>query len=298
MTTVSVVIPTYDRSETLSRAIDSVFEQSVEDLEIVIVDDGSTDDTRETVTEYDDDRIRYLRHETNQGQNVARNTGLNAVNGTYVSYLDSDDEFLSDYLGRTIELLDVLPEKYGGVITAYEDHRDGNVETHEVYEGEISYEDVLRDMYRYVGGLSTVTFRSGILDEVGLHDEDVIKSTDLDFYLQLLGEYHLFGINEVLCRRFKREDSVSLDAKTVIHGEAVILRKYGDDLTRYGRSRRKYNRAIAYAETGEMKRAVREFVSCIADYPFRKSYYYHLLLALLGRRTFEKHSLQPESFHS
>lgn len=100
--TVSVVIPTFDRSSKLLSAIESVRGQTFEDLEIVVVDDASTDDTIVRITQVGDKRIRVLRHQTNQGPGAARNTGLQKARGTFVAFLDSDDHWLPDKLERDI----------------------------------------------------------------------------------------------------------------------------------------------------------------------------------------------------
>ncbi|MFC6990634.1 glycosyltransferase family 2 protein [Haladaptatus sp. GCM10025707] len=94
MPTVSVVIPTYNRSEEVTHAIDSVLAQTYDDFELLVVDDGSTDDTEEVVTSYDDDRVKFIEHEENQGAPAARNTGIEHAEGEYVAFLDSDDEWL------------------------------------------------------------------------------------------------------------------------------------------------------------------------------------------------------------
>src|SRR6056297_986237 len=96
MTRVSVIIPTYNRAKTLLRAIDSALAQTIDDLEVVVVDDGSTDNTESVLAAYDDPRVRPVIHETNQGANVARNTGLEHARGEYVAALEDRS---SDWVG-------------------------------------------------------------------------------------------------------------------------------------------------------------------------------------------------------
>lgn len=91
---VSVVIPTYNRAHIIGRTIDSVIQQSYKNLEIIIVDDGSKDNTEEVINNIKDPRIRYIRNETNQGASITRNNGVAAANGEYVAFLDSDDVWL------------------------------------------------------------------------------------------------------------------------------------------------------------------------------------------------------------
>ena len=93
----SVILPTYNRAHLLSKAIDSVLTQSFTDWELVIVDDGSTDATKELVAAYSDERIRYIYQE-NQERSAARNNGINQARGAYICFLDSDDYFLEKKL--------------------------------------------------------------------------------------------------------------------------------------------------------------------------------------------------------
>lgn len=97
MPKVSVIIPTYNRAGVVKDAIGSVLAQSEQDLELIVVDDGSTDDTRDVVAACGDDRVRYF-HKVNGGAASARNVGLSNARGEYVAFLDSDDFWPADYL--------------------------------------------------------------------------------------------------------------------------------------------------------------------------------------------------------
>ncbi len=108
---VSVIIPTYNRAELLPRALDSVVGQTFTDWGIVLVDDGSTDETSRVVRDYADrlgDRLVYI-HQENKGSSQARNTGIDACRGRFVAFLDSDDECSPTRLGRQLELFDLRP---------------------------------------------------------------------------------------------------------------------------------------------------------------------------------------------
>ena len=95
---VSVVIPTYNRADLIIRAIDSVRSQSYSNLEIIVVDDCSPDNTPEVVKRIEDNRLTYYRHDTNQGGSAARNTGIKKAQGQYIAFLDSDDVWLTQKL--------------------------------------------------------------------------------------------------------------------------------------------------------------------------------------------------------
>ena len=93
----SIIIPTYNRSKFISRAINSVLDQTFSDWEIILVDDGSTDNTRDVISLFDDERIKYLYQE-NSERSVARNNGIKNSNGEWICFLDSDDYYLPNHL--------------------------------------------------------------------------------------------------------------------------------------------------------------------------------------------------------
>jgi glycosyltransferase involved in cell wall biosynthesis len=95
---ISVVMPTYNRADTLARAIDSVLAQTHTDWELVIIDDGSTDDTREVLARYEDPRIRVVLHDRNKGVTAGENTGFDSMRGDWFTMLGSDDEMLPEAL--------------------------------------------------------------------------------------------------------------------------------------------------------------------------------------------------------
>jgi glycosyltransferase involved in cell wall biosynthesis len=108
----SVVIPVYNRAHVLARALRSVLDQSFQDFEIVVVDDGSTDDPAEAIARFADPRIRYIR-QRNRGGGAARNAGIDAAEGRFIAPLDSDDEFLPGHLARMKALVENAPERVG-----------------------------------------------------------------------------------------------------------------------------------------------------------------------------------------
>jgi glycosyltransferase involved in cell wall biosynthesis len=99
---VSVIIPTYNRSKTIARAVNSVLAQTWKEIEVIVVDDGSTDQTKDVLSQYGD-KIRVIRQQ-NGGPSAARNTGINASKGDIISFLDSDDEWLPSKTERQVRL--------------------------------------------------------------------------------------------------------------------------------------------------------------------------------------------------
>jgi glycosyltransferase involved in cell wall biosynthesis len=140
----SVVITTYNRARIVCRCIDSCLGQDFEDFEIVVVDDGSSDDTASALDErYDDPRMRVVSHETNRGINPARHTGAANARGDWVVVIDSDDELMPGALARLRVLIDELPSGVR-VLRSRQVHDDGHVTPSFVPDGPYDYEGRIR----------------------------------------------------------------------------------------------------------------------------------------------------------
>ena len=108
---ISIIVPTYNRSTLLKEAMESVLAQTYPNWELLIIDDGSTDDTQSIVEGFGDDRIRYL-FQNNQQASAARNRGLSEATGRYLCFLDDDDLLASDHLQQLVDELDITDEPY------------------------------------------------------------------------------------------------------------------------------------------------------------------------------------------
>ena len=113
---ISVVIPAYDREQTIAAAVEGVLAQSYAAIEVIVVDDGSRDDTVRIVEGMTDPRLRLLRHETNRGAAAARNTGIAAARGEWVAFQDSDDLWMPDKLDKQVARLATSP---AGTVAVY-----------------------------------------------------------------------------------------------------------------------------------------------------------------------------------
>jgi glycosyltransferase involved in cell wall biosynthesis len=237
----TVVIPTYNRADVLQRAMDSVLEQTVRDLELVVVDDGSTDDTQAVVESYDDDRVRYVAHETNRGANVARNTGIEAAEGRYVAFLDSDDEWhprkleaqlqrlrsaewVAAYCDTTTQVEDASGrfQRHVADLLAAAD-AEGMVEGGERLRGEI-----LADNVQPAAG-STLVVETAVARAVGGFDEELDRFQDPEFVLRILGEGPLAYVDEPLV---VRHDTGSPSADDIEAADEQYLAKHADAVER------------------------------------------------------------------
>ncbi|MDD4878952.1 MAG: glycosyltransferase [Candidatus Omnitrophica bacterium] len=197
---ISVVITAYNKGKFIGDTVRSVLSQEYGDFELIIVDDGSTDNTREVVSSFPDKRIRY-HYQANSGLPAcARNKGMSLSTGRYISLLDGDDYWYNEKLQRSKEVLDDMPD--AGLIWHNEAIvHDGRVLRHTSYK---PYGD---DMYRrllFEGKclpVSAVTLRREIFFEGGFkfsEDKRLFAIEDYEYWLRLSRRYRFYFLPEVL----------------------------------------------------------------------------------------------------
>jgi glycosyltransferase involved in cell wall biosynthesis len=205
MPKVSVVIPTYNRAHFLPETIQSVLAQSFQDFEIIVVDDGSVDSTKEVVDSFQDRRISYIYQE-NQGGSAARNTGIKASSGEYIVPLDSDDILLKDAIEKGVQTLDSHPEAAFSYGHAHLIDERGQVFSILKQRQKLSYVGKSVDKIEeflilgdYVPGC-TIMIRRKCLFDVGLFDPTFPGSQDYELVVRLTRKYPIAYIAEPLAK--------------------------------------------------------------------------------------------------
>jgi len=229
---VSVILPTYNRGHLIKRAIGSVLNQSLIDLELIVVDDGSTEDIEKIVKSFDDGRIKYIRHEANRGAGAARNTGIKASCGEYIAFQDSDDEWLPEKLERQIEAFKGLGRDAGVVYTDMlrigEDGKSCYWTSPTVRKGCIVNLETL-DYQAACLGIQSAMIKEVCFDEVGLFDESFPRFIDLELFIRLSKRYEFYHIREPLCRYYYTE-GISTDINALCIARVLMLKKYFNDI--------------------------------------------------------------------
>ena len=210
----SVVIPLYNKEHYIEKALNSVLAQSFQDFEILVVDDGSTDSSAEAALRVSSDKIRLIRQE-NQGVAVARNTGIYNAEGTYISFLDADDEWEPNYL----ETIHALTEQYPGsgfYVTAYAvDMGNGDVRTSTQLEPETgclpSYWLTLAKGYDFVWTSVTTIAREELL-KAGCFKPGEKIGQDLDMWARVARNNPKVAYSSKICARYNR--SAEQNART------------------------------------------------------------------------------------
>ncbi|QLG29725.1 glycosyltransferase family 2 protein (plasmid) [Halorarum halophilum] len=215
MPTVSVIIPTYNRAKPLQRTLDSVLAQTHEDLEAIVVDDASSDETASVMESYDDPRVTFIEHETNKGGSAARNTGIEHATGEYMAFLDSDDEWLPRKLERQVDLLERRSDEwvaaYCGVemVSESEPGAIRKLATHlfsrrAVTEGKEGGEELVREVLSddlHTSAGSTLIVRSDVVEAIDGFDESFARFQDSEFLIRVLQQGKLAYVNAPLVRR-------------------------------------------------------------------------------------------------
>jgi len=204
---VSVVIPTYNYAKHISGAVDSVLAQTYHDYEIIVVDDGSTDDTREVLASYGDS-ISVVYQE-NGGVSSARNQGVLAASGEFIAFLDADDRWVPEKLEKQVAFMDANPQ----FVMSYTDmshvagdrlvnksylHENGY---HHFGSGRI-YEQILQEGFIFT---PTVLIKKACFQEVGLFDPFLATCQDVDMWLRIADRFELGFLDEPLAVRFEHD---------------------------------------------------------------------------------------------
>lgn len=229
---VTVVIPTYNRADTIARAVQSVLNQTYPDFEIIVVDDNSDDNTARIMQGIEDARIRYIRNNENLGAAAARNVGIRNATGGFIAFQDSDDEWHWNKLEKQIEKLE-NNKGYGAVYCAFMYKNNNN--TYQVpnasepvcnLEGHI-YE---RLMTGNTVGTPALLVKKDVLDDVGGFNETLKSLEDWELALRISKKYLFAYVDECLVDAYYSENSVNQNIENRLLAQIYIYKTYFSSL--------------------------------------------------------------------
>ncbi|APX98195.1 glycosyltransferase family 2 protein [Natronorubrum daqingense] len=241
MTEVSVIIPAYNAADTLPRAIESALDQSVSNIEIIVIDDASEDSTAQISTSYDDERVQYVRHTQNRGGSAARNTGLDHASGKYISYLDADDEWKPDKLAKQLTELKSRSDEW----IAAHCKRVFNVSRCQQLAFALSTaigakkkgtpkeggEDLIKEIFllNLSTGSSTLLVKRNVVEEIGGFDPSFPRHQDWEFLIRILQQGKIAYVDEPLVYK---HGTGRPPVETYREGKSRLLSKFSDEVTR------------------------------------------------------------------
>ena len=207
---VSVVVPTYNRFEFLKRALRSVYAQSFRDFEVIVVDDGSTDDTKNIVKIFP--HVRYF-YKPNGGVSSARNFGIKNSTCRFVAFLDSDDEWLEDKLQKQIKLYKDVKISYTDEIWIRDNKQINIPKKFKKIGG-----DIFNESLHYCNiAPSSVMIDREVFEDVGMFDESLEVCEDYDLWLRILLRYNIGLVDEPLIKKYAG------------HGDQLSFKHWGMD---------------------------------------------------------------------
>ncbi|MEY8412514.1 glycosyltransferase family 2 protein [Lachnospiraceae bacterium 62-26] len=237
---ISVVIPTYNREKTIKMAVDSVLDQTYRDIELIIVDDASTDNTKEVISKMTDERIHYVQVKENAGACNARNIGAKLAKGEYIAFQDSDDWWHSDKLEKQYRFMEEkgLDFSFCGMtrIMLENPNRKYYYPNINMDDSKEYFEQLL---YLNRVGTQTIMCKSICFEKIEF-DVALKRFQDWDFALQASRNYSIGYLRESLVDSFVQLDSISKNSDANNQAWRNLYEKYMEDIARYSYIKAKY----------------------------------------------------------
>lgn len=285
---VSVIIPTFQRSEYLVRAIESVINQTYTCVEIIVVDDNDGDNdfrrkTKENLKPYvENNKIIYTSHSKNKGLPSARNTGIKISKGEFIALLDDDDEWLPQKLEKQINLFENLPDEYG-VVGSYwkivnEFDQNERIRTLK-YRGDLSKILALN----HFSPPSMIVIKRKYLEEVHNFDENFRWREDIELYFRLSFVCKFDFVEEILVNYYQHPDALSTNFEKKLKAVLQYLEKHGSTTKKNKLPWSEINEHLAelYAVNGNKAKAIKHFGISILNRPLHLANYGKMMYAIL-----------------
>jgi len=294
---VSVIIPTYNRAHVIGRSIQSALDQTYRDFEILVVDDGSTDETLEAVEPFfQHAQVRYLRHERNKGHQAARNTGVKNARGEYIAFLDSDDTWLPEKIELQLEAIKAKGADRVVVTWIQKIENGKRAQFFErQYEGYVYPEVLAGDG---PGSYGCMLLPREWFVQIGFADEDIPAAADWDTFISLSKLFEFTTVNKVCVNYYQDEKKRVQDCgSSTARGYYAVVKKRRNDMLRvigrHGLARHYVRIALSFDDAGDFGRCRRCMLKAFRCYGRDPTIFFLAFTTLLGKRTF--HLRKPVS---
>jgi len=289
---VSIIIPTYNRADLLSRAIKSALNQTFKDFELIVVDDGSTDNTRQVVEGFQqkDERIKYIWQENSGAPAKPKNTGIENSKGEYVAFLDSDDEFVPEKIEKQLNLfLHSKKENLGFVGCNVLIIQQGNIIQEYITP---KYKEVFLKLLEsnFILSSSSVLVKKEVFENIGLHDIRFKCSEDWDMWIRIAQKYNFDFVPEFLFKYYVHSLSITQTTPTKEKTQDLlfILEKHKKQIIEkwphiYGTHLRHLGSINLLSEN--KKDSMKCFIQSIKIYPSPRNIL-TMILSLLGKKIY------------
>ncbi len=288
MPKVSVIIPCYNSERFIRQTLESVLSQTFNDLEIIVVDDGSTDSTADIVNSFKDNRIVY-HYKANQGLSSARNKGISLSQGEYIAFLDHDDIWLPEKLKIQLEVFTANQEAAMVFSDAYITDLNGKrikrfFKISPPFKGKV-FNKLLSDNFVPI---LTVMLKRTVFEKTGLFNSNYKIAEDWDFFLRLAKNYSFDYINTPLAEYRVHDASFSKNAKLALEESLDLMQRYLTEFNRLNRriiknkiSELKLQLGSIYFHAGEILTARKQFLDSIRNNSFNFRSYLGICATIL-----------------
>ena len=265
---VSVVIPCHDQAHFLGEAIESVLAQTYPHFEVVVVDDGSTDNTEEVASRYPG--VRCVRQE-NRGLAAARNTGIRRSNGGHLVFLDADDRLLPGALEAGLRCFRDHPESaFVAGRYRYVAFDGSPLPTPQPPRPESDhFAALLRNCY--ISTLAAAMWQRMVLEHLGVFDTSVCFSSDRDLYLRVAKQYPVHHHGEVVAEYRKPDTSMTYEAASMLESEVTVLRRQRKYTSSRERYKEAYNLGIRHSQDSFGKPLIEESLVYLQEQQWRSA---------------------------
>lgn len=218
---VSVIIPTYNREDVILRAVESVKNQTYKNIEIIIIDDCSSDNTYEVIKSELNSNIRYYKNEKNQGGAGSRNVGASKANGEIFAFLDSDDEWYDYKIEEQMKMFnDNIDLVYSGYVIINEQTKE---ETRFNNDGEITLKKILSN--NCIGTTSSICIKKDRFLEIGGFDKSLTSCQDWDLYIRAFKDNNFSMVTKACVKYYYHNNSITGNYLNVINGHKKVFDK-------------------------------------------------------------------------
>jgi len=218
---ISVVIPTYNRQKYLSKAIQTVLNQTYSNFEIIIVDDASTQDNSKLIESFKNERIKYLKNSKKMGAPYSRNIGIKNAKGRFIAFLDDDDEWKKNKLEKQIKAFD--EEDIGLVICYSLDKRFGRERISKPPQ-EITHKQLLKSFN--LSSTSTYVVRKTVFENIDGFDVNLASAQEYDLAIRISKKYKVKTIPDVLVIQNSSDGQISENWGKKIRGILALYTKH------------------------------------------------------------------------
>lgn len=238
MEKVSIILPTYNRAYCISKAIDSVMNQTCQDFVLIIVDDGSTDNTSGLVSQYRQqygNQISYIRLEQNEGVANARNIGMRHAAGEYIAFQDSDDYWVKDKLEKQLCAIEETGADFSYTYIKYmvDEQRTVVVPDACIEQTKMSGDIYGQLLYGNMIGAPTLVMKRKCYEAVGEFDRIFPALEDYEYALRLARDFKAAFVGECLLEAALTDDGVSSNGTNDALAGCMLVGRYKKDLLAY-----------------------------------------------------------------